>query len=64
MKVTPSSAERRAFLKAMAMGSVAGVAVAATGTAVAKPIEHAETADQGYHETDHIRRYYASLRGE
>ncbi|QYJ75382.1 MULTISPECIES: formate dehydrogenase [Shewanella] len=64
MKTTPNSAERRAFLKTMAMGSVAGVAVATCGSAVAQPLESASAQSKGYRETEHVRRYYASLRGE
>jgi len=56
---TPDPA-RRSFLKAAPLGALAAVAV---GGAEAKPeIKPAEAAKpdvkRGYHETDHIRRYY------
>ena len=56
---TPNPA-RRSFLKAAPLGALAAVAA---GGAEAKP-EQAATLDakpevkRGYHETDHIRRYY------
>jgi len=61
-----SQAERRRFLKSMA-GASAAVGLAATaGNALAASDEAPanETPDQvqGYHETDHIRAYYASCR--
>ncbi|BDY06892.1 MULTISPECIES: twin-arginine translocation signal domain-containing protein [Ferrimonas] len=54
---------RRGLLKALAM------APAAAGLATVAAPSKAETgrpqeAVQGYQETDHIRRYYASLRGQ
>ncbi|HRQ56338.1 MAG TPA: twin-arginine translocation signal domain-containing protein [Azoarcus taiwanensis] len=53
---------RRQFLKSMALTG-GGVAVAvATGQATAAPeVEMQQTAEQphGYHETQHIRDYYA-----
>jgi len=56
---TPDPA-RRSFLKAAPLGALAAVAA---GGAEAKPeIKPAEAAKpdvkRGYHETDHIRRYY------
>jgi len=59
-------AERRRFLKSMA-GASAAVGLAATaGNALAASDEpsdiHNEDQVQGYHETDHIRAYYASCR--
>ncbi|EXJ09854.1 twin-arginine translocation signal domain-containing protein [Nitrincola nitratireducens] len=59
-----ASVGRRQFLKGMAVVSAAGVAVTA-GQAVASTDvpDMAPAADtQGYHETDHIRAYYASCR--
>ncbi len=54
--------DRRGLLKTLAMAPVAGAAVAATpALAESKPVE-AKT--EGYRETDHVRRYYATLRGE
>ena len=51
---------RRAFLKAAPLGALALVAgdVAAADTAVAAPAPAPATASKGYHETEHIRRYY------
>lgn len=53
---------RRQFLKSMALTG-GGVAVAATmGQAVAAPeagAQQAPEAGEGYHETQHIRDYYA-----
>lgn len=55
---------RRQFLKGVALATAAGAAASA-GVAVAgsEPVTLAqpETAE-GYHETDHIRAYYASCR--
>ncbi|GAA4878695.1 formate dehydrogenase [Ferrimonas pelagia] len=62
MKTTKTNLERRGLLKALAVAPVAGVAVAAA-PAVASDAAEAK-GKQGYRETDHVRRYYASLRGE
>lgn len=57
---------RRQFLKgAMAVSAAAGVAaVSGQSLAATGPVEVATSADsvEGYHETDHIRAYYASCR--
>ncbi|WP_417344568.1 twin-arginine translocation signal domain-containing protein [Ferrimonas sp.] len=57
---------RRAFLKNLGMGTVAaGAAVAVTSTqAVAATEEKRAESDKAYRETDHVRSYYASLRGQ
>ncbi len=62
MKSTKTNLERRGLLKAMAMAPVAGAAVAAAPASASTPSVEADK--QGYRETDHVRRYYASLRGE
>jgi hypothetical protein len=51
---------RRAFLKAAPLGALAIVAgqAPAAEVAVAAPAPAAPTASKGYHETEHIRRYY------
>lgn len=58
-------AGRRQFIKGLAVASAAGLAASA-GTAVAAPQPQVATdstvASEGYHETDHIRAYYASCR--
>ncbi len=56
--------ERRTFLKnAAVVGGVAAAAVS-TGSRAASvvPQESEAAADTGYHETKHIRDYYASTR--
>ena len=57
--------KRRRFLLALGAGSAATAAAATQ--AVATPVVQATAAEsasgkQGYHETDHIRDYYASTR--
>ena len=57
--------KRRRFLFALGAGSAATAAAAAQ--AVAAPVAQLPAAEapadkQGYHETDHIRDYYASTR--
>ncbi|WP_151669359.1 hypothetical protein [Nitrincola schmidtii] len=58
------SSSRRQFLRGVAAVSAVGLAASA-GTAVADTpaltVEQ-EKPEQGYHETDHIRSYYASCR--
>ena len=51
---------RRAFLKAAPLGALALVAgpAPAAEVAVAAPAATAPSASKGYHETEHIRRYY------
>jgi len=51
---------RRAFLKAAPLGALALVAgqAPAAEVAVAAPAPATPTASKGYHETEHIRRYY------
>ncbi|SHI02392.1 hypothetical protein [Ferrimonas marina] len=62
MKTTKTNLERRGLLKALAVAPIAGAAVAAA-PAFANTASTA-TGKQGYRETEHVRRYYASLRGE
>ena len=57
--------KRRRFLFALGAGSAATAAAATQ--AIAAPVAQAPAAEtpsgrQGYHETDHIRDYYASTR--
>ncbi|GGP98792.1 MULTISPECIES: formate dehydrogenase [Shewanella] len=56
---------RRSLLKAITIGSTAGVAIAATGIKVANATEQSASTShiKGYQETAHIRSYYDSLRG-
>ncbi|WP_447017654.1 twin-arginine translocation signal domain-containing protein [Shewanella algae] len=64
MKDQKPDLNRRSLLKAITIGSAAGVAIAATGVSAAQanePVE-AKSAKKGYHETAHIRSYYNSLR--
>ncbi|WP_192037001.1 twin-arginine translocation signal domain-containing protein [Halomonas sp. YLGW01] len=58
--------QRRHFLKTLGTGTAAAGAIVAIGQA---PLVQAETSPaatpdtpRGYRETDHIRRYYATLR--
>jgi hypothetical protein len=50
---------RRSFLKAVPLGALAAVAGSAGAPEAAPPAAPAVApAARGYHETDHIRRYY------
>jgi hypothetical protein len=51
---------RRAFLKAAPLGALAVVAgqPGAAAAAPVAPAPPAQAAPRGYHETEHIRRYY------
>jgi hypothetical protein len=51
---------RRAFLKAAPLGALAVVTgqPAAAAAAPAAPMPEAPARPRGYHETEHIRRYY------
>ncbi|WUR15169.1 formate dehydrogenase [[Empedobacter] haloabium] len=50
---------RRAFLKVAPLGALALVAGPAPAAAAAAPVAAAaQPAQRGYHETEHIRRYY------
>jgi len=51
---------RRAFLKAAPLGALALVAgpAPAAEVAVVAPTAAVTTTSKGYHETEHIRRYY------
>lgn len=56
---------RRRFLLALGAGSAATAAAATQAIASApaeKPAGSAPETGRGYHETDHIRDYYASAR--
>lgn len=64
MKKQQPDLNRRSLLKALTIGGTATVALAATGISAAQATESdvsAKSAD-GYHETNHIRSYYNSLR--
>ncbi|TKB54991.1 formate dehydrogenase [Ferrimonas aestuarii] len=56
---------RRAFLKNLGKGTVAAGAAAAVSTqAFAAPTSPAESKKaSGYQESEHVRNYYATLRG-
>ncbi|MBE0506566.1 MAG: twin-arginine translocation signal domain-containing protein [Marinospirillum sp.] len=57
--------ERRRFLKGLAGASAAAGLVAVSANTLAAEQSVTELPDeqvQGYHETDHIRAYYASCR--
>ena len=57
--------KRRRFLLALGAGSAASAAAAAQAVAAPlaeKPAQAAPAAGLGYHETDHIRHYYATTR--
>ncbi|GGI89881.1 formate dehydrogenase [Shewanella gelidii] len=65
MKKQASDMGRRQLLKALALGSAAGAAATMSGQAAAAPAAKApEDQGDGYRETDHIRNYYATLRGK
>ncbi|MDY7117577.1 twin-arginine translocation signal domain-containing protein [Halomonas sp. SSL-5] len=64
---TSSNPERRRFLKTLGAGTAAAGAAAAVGhvsLVQADSVEKAapQKADSHYHETPHIRAYYATLR--
>ncbi|GGI87013.1 Fnr-inducible formate dehydrogenase accessory protein FdhX [Shewanella hanedai] len=64
MKKQQPDLNRRSLLKALTIGGTATVALAATGISAVQATESnvsAKSAD-GYHETNHIRSYYNSLR--
>lgn len=62
MKKQASDMGRRQLLKALAVGSAAGVVATTSSQVVAAPDVDPVVKGDGYHETDHIRQYYASLR--
>lgn len=65
MKKQASDMGRRQLLKALALGSAAGAVATVSGQAAAATTDVAPKAkDDGYRETDHIRSYYATLRGQ
>lgn len=52
---------RRDFLKAAPLGALLAVAAGAVAAAPAPPPAPSDPADKrGYHETEHIRRYYCT----
>ena len=51
---------RRGFLKAAPLGALAVVAGTAEAETPAPATPEAPQAKRGYHETEHIRRYYAT----
>ncbi|WP_025822024.1 twin-arginine translocation signal domain-containing protein [Shewanella marina] len=66
MKKQQPDLSRRSMLKAITVGGAATAALAVTGVSVAQASEtsvDAQSKTDGYRETDHIRRYYNSLRG-
>ncbi|GLS82143.1 formate dehydrogenase [Paraferrimonas haliotis] len=64
MKNQQPDTSRRSLLKAVTLGSAAGAAIAATGSAVAAtPTQATKAKQHGYQETDHVKAYYQSLRG-
>lgn len=63
--VPNANLKRRRFLLALGAGSAATAAAASQAIAAAAPQAvggQATSAKLGYHETDHIRDYYASTR--
>lgn len=66
MKKQASDMGRRQLLKALAVGSAAGAVATVSGQALAASPAVAPTTEKGdgYRETDHVRSYYASLRGK
>ncbi|GLP97556.1 formate dehydrogenase [Paraferrimonas sedimenticola] len=64
MKNQQPDASRRSLLKAVTLGSAAGAAIVASGTAsAAAPAQTKKAKAEGYRETDHVKSYYQSLRG-
>ncbi|NKF52542.1 twin-arginine translocation signal domain-containing protein [Shewanella sp. WXL01] len=62
MKKQASDMGRRQLLKALAIGGAAGaVASVSASASAAAPKVAAEPKSDNYRETEHIRRYYASL---
>ncbi|QFU24992.1 twin-arginine translocation signal domain-containing protein [Shewanella eurypsychrophilus] len=66
MKKQASDMGRRQLLKALAVGSAAGAVATVSGQALAASADVVPTTakNDGYQETDHVRSYYASLRGK
>ena len=62
--VHPTDTKRRRFLMAFgagAAGAASASALASAPAAIVAPAE-ARPESQGYQETDHVRRYYATTR--
>ncbi|HZV97466.1 MAG TPA: formate dehydrogenase [Methylophilaceae bacterium] len=66
MKKTETALQRRSFMLTLGLGSLAGAAALLAGKQVkaAEVVQaKAETpAKKGYHESEHIKRYYRSAR--
>jgi hypothetical protein len=66
MKLKKVDGNRRGFLRAATGAGVLGtLAAAGVGPAQAEPLpqpQAVEPKQSGYHETDHIRKYYATAR--
>ncbi|WP_028116391.1 hypothetical protein [Ferrimonas senticii] len=63
MKSNTPARDRRDLLKMLVAAPIAATAVAAVATPALASEGKAAEADTNYRETDHVRRYYASLRG-
>ncbi|WP_025822029.1 twin-arginine translocation signal domain-containing protein [Shewanella marina] len=65
MKKSVSNMGRRELLKTLAIGGAATAVVAASSQVLAATPKDAKVSTEeegsGYRETDHIRRYYATL---
>ncbi|MFQ6372080.1 twin-arginine translocation signal domain-containing protein [Shewanella sp. YIC-542] len=66
MKKQASDMGRRQLLKALAVGSAAGVVATVSGqaTAAAPEASPEPKLQDGYRETQHIRSYYDTLRNK
>lgn len=65
MKLKKVDGERRGFLRAAAGAGVLGALGTGRAQAAAEVVPQPEPAkpkQSGYHETDHIRQYYATAR--
>lgn len=62
--VRPPDATRRRFLLAFGAGAAGAASASALAAAPAAIVESAESKpeSQGYRETEHVRRYYATTR--
>ncbi|WP_048307327.1 hypothetical protein [Halomonas sp. PR-M31] len=67
-KSTSHASGRRRFLRVLGLGTVAGAAAAGLGNATFVQAQEDDASstqpskDPEYHETDHIRAFYATLR--
>jgi hypothetical protein len=55
-------AKRRDFLKLLSMGSAAGAAALATGSAAPSEASEPKKDETGYRETAHIRKFYETAK--